>query len=89
MRRLARGPADEQEKWKRERQPPEARGDRTRVGEADQPGTEGERDIAEKERGECETVLLGCVAGQGHSRHAELVSASMLETSCALHENGP
>ena len=48
--RLAGGAGEQPEEGDGERQPPEAGGNRAGVGETDQPGPEGERDIAGKER---------------------------------------
>ena len=58
-KRLADGTGEEGERQDGDRQPPECRGDRGDIGEADEPGAEGEGDAAEDHRGEGEAVW-GC-----------------------------
>jgi len=48
--RLAGDACKQEEKRRGERQPPEAGGDRTRIGHAHQPGPERQSDIAKQQR---------------------------------------
>ncbi len=64
MRLLIRDPGDDQQERQRQRQPPEACGDRADVGKADQPRPKGERDIAEQKGREGEAVRVMGMAGQ-------------------------